>query len=100
MNTVSLKLVTIITERILKDRLTDTIRSLGAKGFTLTDTSGEGSRGVRASEWEGSNVKIETVVSASVADAILEHISEHYFKHHAVIVYTQDIQVVRGDKYI
>ncbi|MFT5366345.1 MAG: nitrogen regulatory protein P-II 2 [Candidatus Latescibacterota bacterium] len=100
MNTVSLKLVTIIAERILKDRLTDAIRSLGAKGFTLTDVSGEGSRGVRASEWEGHNLKIETVVSSPVADAIVEHISERYFQHHAVIVYTQDIQVIRGEKYI
>ncbi|MGA1195218.1 MAG: P-II family nitrogen regulator [Candidatus Latescibacterota bacterium] len=100
MNTVSLKLVTIIAERILKDRLTEAIRNFGAKGFTLTDVSGEGSRGVRASDWEGHNLKIETVVGAQVADTIVAHISEHYFQHHAVIVYTQDVHVVRGDKYI
>ena len=100
MNTVSLKLVTVIAERILKDRLTQAIRTMGAKGFTLTDVSGEGSRGVRASEWEGHNLKIETVVSTQVANTIVAHISEHYFQHHAVIVYTQDVQVVRGDKYI
>lgn len=100
MNTVSLKLVTIIAERILKDRLTEAIKSLGAKGYTHTDVTGEGSRGVRASEWEGNNVKIETAVSSEVAQEIVSHIAQNYFQHHAVIVYTQDIQVVRGDKYI
>ena len=100
MKTVSLKLVTIIAERFLKDRLIEAIQNLQAKGFTITDVSGEGSRGVRASEWEGHNVKIETVVSSTVADKIVAHIAKHYFQHHAVIVYTQDVNVVRGDKYI
>lgn len=100
MNTTTLQLVTIVAERILKDRLTDAIKNLGAKGYTHTDVTGEGSRGVRASEWEGHNVKIETVVSKQVARAIVEHIAANYFQHHAVIVYAQDVHVVRGDKYI
>lgn len=100
MNTISLKLVTIIAERILRDHIIEDIQSQGAKGYTLTDVSGEGSRGVRASEWEGRNIKIEAVVSAQVADAIVEHVAQNYFQHHAVIVYTQDVSVVRGDKYI
>jgi len=100
MNTVPLKLVTIIAERFLKDRLIEIIQDHQAKGFTITDVSGEGSRGVRASEWEGHNIKIETVVSAEVADKIVESVAERYFQHHAVIVYTQDVHVVRGDKYI
>ncbi len=100
MNAVALKLVTIVAERILKDRLLEDIRTCGARGFTLTDASGEGSRGVRASEWEGRNTKIETVVSAEVADRIVNHVADHFFKHHAVIVYTQEVHVVRGGKYI
>lgn len=100
MNEHNLKLVTVIVERVIRDRITEDLKKLGATGHTLTDVTGEGSRGVRASEWEGSNVKIETVVSPTVAEAILRHVSDTYFEHFAVIVYTQDVQVVRGDKYV
>ncbi len=100
MQTVTLRLVTIITERIFKERLVGELRQIGAKGFTFTDTTGQGSRGIRASEWEGPSVKIETVVSPEVAQRITDHVAEHYFKHYAVIVYSQPVDVVRGDKYV
>lgn len=97
---VTLKLVTVVAERILKDRLSEELRDLGATGLTITDVSGSGSRGVRASEWEGANVKIESVVSPAVAERILDHVAEHYFQYYAVIVYAQPVDVVRGDKYV
>jgi nitrogen regulatory protein P-II 2 len=97
---VKLKLVTIVAERLLKDRLLGEISELGARGYTLSDAPGRGNRGVRASEWEGLNVKIETVVDAPTAMRIVEHIAEVYFADFAVIVYQQDVEVVRGNKYI
>lgn len=100
MDTVTLKLITIVAERILKDRVVDDVLSAGARGYTITDAYGKGSRGVRASEWEGPDVKIEAVVSQEVADRIMEHVAATYFKHYAVIAYTETIEVVRGDKYI
>lgn len=100
MHTTTLKLVTIITERILEDRLLRTIVKLGARGYTLTQATGKGSRGVRASEWEGPDTRIETLVSPSVAEAIVANLAENFFEHYAVIVYVQDAEVVRGEKYI
>lgn len=98
--TTSLKIVTIVTERILEDRLIRMLDTLGAKGYTLTQVTGKGSRGVRASEWAGPDTRIETLVSSDVADAIMTNIAENYFEHYAVIVYAQDALVVRGEKYI
>tara|TARA_R110002124_G_scaffold80533_9_gene213143 strand:+ start:9941 stop:10243 length:303 start_codon:yes stop_codon:yes gene_type:complete len=95
-----LYLVTIITERILRDDILKEIKKIGAKGYTLTDATGEGSRGIRASDWEGKNVKIESVVSKEVANAIIEYIADSYFEHYAVITYAHPVKVVRGDKYI
>lgn len=95
----SLKLVTIVAERVLRSRLVDEVRSLGARGFTITEVSGEGSRGVRASEWEGANIKLEVIVPAEVALRIVDHVSSTYFAWHAVIIYVQDVDVVRGEKY-
>lgn len=100
MHTVELKLVTLVTERVLKDRLVRDLERLGAKGWTMTNAQGRGSRGVRASEWEGQNLRIETVVSKEVADRIVEHLAQEYFQHYAVIAYTENVQVVRGDKYV
>ncbi len=100
MKTVPLKEVTIVAEALLEERLLREIRELGARGYTVGQVRGEGSRGVRASEWEGKNVRIETLVSAEVADRILAHIAEEYFEHYAVVAYLSDVQVVRGEKYL
>lgn len=95
-----LKLVTIIAERVLRSRLVNEVRTLGARGFTITEVTGEGSRGVRASEWEGSNIKLEVIVPQEVAASIVDHVSSTYFAWHAVIIHVQDVNVVRGDKYL
>ena len=95
-----LKLVTIVAERLLQERLLAEIKALGVRGYTLTDAHGSGNRGVRASEWEGLNVKIEIVASPETAARLIEHVAATYFEHHAVIVYQQDVEVVRGDKYV
>lgn len=100
MKTVELKLVTVIAERLLRDRVLDDLRKCGAKGFTICNATGEGSRGVRASEWEGQNLRIESIVSHEVADRIVERIADDFFEDYAVIVYLHDVQVVRGDKYV
>jgi nitrogen regulatory protein P-II 2 len=97
---VPLKLVTIVAERILRSRLVQEIQELGARGFTITEATGEGSRGVRASEWEGANIKVEMIVAPDVAMRIVDHVAAVYFAYHAVIVYVQDVDVVRGDKYL
>jgi nitrogen regulatory protein PII len=93
------QLVTIVTERILRDEILEMMRSLGARGFTLTDAEGEGSRGVRASDWEGRNVKIESIVSSEKASKIMKAVAETYFENYAVIAYSYPVNVFRGEKY-
>jgi nitrogen regulatory protein PII len=39
-----MKFLVIVAEALLKDRLIHAIRDAGAKGFTVTEVSGEGSR--------------------------------------------------------
>lgn len=99
MKTVQMKRVTIVAEALLAERLEEDILRLGASGYTTTEADGEGSRGVRANEWEGKNRKIETVVTPAVADKILDCLAEDYFPHFAVIAYMHDVEVVRGEKY-
>lgn len=99
MNPVPMKLVTIIAEAVLEEQLLRELRELGARGYTLTEAEGEGTRGVHASDWEGKNLKIELLVGAEVADRIIDFVAERYFRHYAVVAYTYDVQVVRGEKY-
>ncbi|MBX7143698.1 MAG: transcriptional regulator [Oligoflexia bacterium] len=100
MKLTNLKLVTIITEAVLEEQVIRELKSLGAKGYTVVASHGEGSRGMRAGELPGQNIRIETLVGADVAHKIMEHISAHYFKHYAIVCYISDAAVLRGEKYI
>jgi len=92
MDLVPLKLVTIVAESILE--------RLGAKGYTTVPARGEGSRGMRSLDWEGQNIRLETIVPEEVALRILARLQEAYFPHYAVIAYVENVWVVRGEKYI
>jgi nitrogen regulatory protein P-II 2 len=100
MNTTDLTLLTIVAEAILKDRLLAELEKAGAKGYTLTECEGAGSRHRRVSETMGANIKIETIVSAAVADRLLATLANDYFPKFAVIAYLSPVAVVRGEKYI
>ena len=98
-STTPLKLVTIVTENLLREQITALLKRHACTGFTITRTDGEGSRGVRASDWEGPNLKIESIVSADTGEAIIEELSEKYFENYSLIAWLTDVQVLRGDKF-
>ena len=100
MELVPLKLVTIVAESLLEKRLVEEVKRLGAKGYTITPARGEGSRGIRSVDWEGQNIRLETIVSKEVAVIILQSLHEDYFPHHAFIAYVENVWVVRGEKYV
>ena len=94
------KLVTIIAEPVLEPRLAHDLTQLGATGFSVVEGHGKGSRGLHATTIPGDNVRLETIVPPAVADKIVAHLAQHYFTDYAVVAYTTDIAVVRGDKYL
>ncbi|MCY2978770.1 MAG: transcriptional regulator [Planctomycetota bacterium] len=100
MKTVPLCLLTVIAESVLKERLVHDLRSVGARGYTLTDAEGEGSRQRRVGEIFGANIRIESIVSPEVADRLLQLISNEYFDRFAVIAYLSTVSVIRGEKYV
>jgi nitrogen regulatory protein P-II 2 len=100
MNTHKLTLLTIVAEALLKDRLIHEIRHAGAKGFTVTEVSGEGSRQRRVSEIIGDNIKIEVITKSETADKILTVLQQDFFPRFAVIAFMSEVQVVREDKYV
>lgn len=96
---VPLILVTVVSESLLREELLELLKRHGATGFTASRVDGEGSRGVRASDWEGQNVRLETIVALEIADSILEEISERYFEDYAVIAWQTEVNVLRGTKF-
>jgi nitrogen regulatory protein P-II 2 len=99
MVTTNLKLLTIVAESVLEDRIVRDLHAAGATGHTVTTAHGSGSRGVRAGSVGGGNVRIETVLRPDLADQFLENMAERYFQHYAVIAWTSDVAVLRGDKF-
>lgn len=96
---VPLKKLTIVAERLLREPLVKLLNAEGATGYTLTAVEGEGTRGIHASDWEGRNVQIETIVSPTAADRILAKISDEYLENFAVIAYLCDVDVLRRNKF-
>lgn len=99
MQTGDMVLVTIVAEAVVEHRLVRDVEAAGSHGWTVCDARGRGSRGVRADEFEGSNIRLETLVSAAVADEILQVLARDYFARYAVVAWTTPASVVRPDKY-
>jgi len=99
MKATNLILLTIIAEDELESRLIEDLKKLGVAGYTVCTVRGEGIHGLRASQWEGENIKIEVIVDGALADAISEHVANAYFQHFAIILYLLPVQVLREEKF-
>ena len=96
----SLKKVTIIAERLLRDQLLDLLKKHGVTGWSITAVEGEGSRGNHTSDFEGRNSQIETIVAPATADAIMKDVADNYFEDWAIITFSSDVDVMRSEKYV
>lgn len=95
----AMKLVTVVTEGLLKDEVAALLRKHGATGYTVTRAEGEGSRGIRARDWEGPNQRLEAIVTPAAAEAILDALADSYFQNYAVVAWITDVVVLRGEKF-
>ena len=98
MNIATKKLVTIVTESALEQKLKRELERLGAKGYTIVNARGSGHQGSREGNWgeASTNIRIEIVCSDAVAQTIAEHCDRQYAEDFAMIVYLSDVQVM-GD---
>jgi nitrogen regulatory protein P-II 2 len=99
MNFITVKLVTIVALDSLSDRIITDIKSCGCKGYTITEVEGEGLHGKHFTNWEGRNVRIDTLVKAEVAEKIFSLIAEKYFDKYSIIAYVTDAQVLRKERF-
>jgi hypothetical protein len=94
------RLLTVVTEAVLERELVTELELLGVRGYTITDARGKGSRGQRQSDWaQDGNIRIEIVCEPALADRIATRLRERYYDHYAMILFLQDVSVLRPDKF-
>ncbi len=94
------RMVTIVTEAALERALIEELETLGARGFTITDARGKGSRGTRQSDWaQEGNIRVEVLCDPTLADNIAQRVRERFYDHYAMILFLQDVSVLRSDKF-
>ncbi len=72
-----LKLVTIIANEGLEKRLIAELKRLGATGYTIATAHREGAKGKHMREWDGENIRLETLVNANVAEKSWRTLPKH-----------------------
>jgi nitrogen regulatory protein P-II 2 len=91
--------VTIIAEAAVEARLIRDVKQLGSKGYSVGHVRGEGTTGRHLQDLNGPSVRLETIVSADVADAILAHLATEYFGRFAVVAWVTPARVLRSDRF-
>jgi len=100
MNSLTRKLLTIVTESALERVLPKDLERLGVRGFTITEARGKGSRGMRGGTWnENSNIRIEILCDAATAEAVTACLQKHYYADYAMVMFMSDVTVLRPDKF-
>lgn len=94
------RLLTVITEAVLERELVAELDALGVRGYTITDARGKGSRGRRQSDWsQEGNIRVEIVCEPALAVRVAARLRERYYDHYAMILFLQDVSVLRPDKF-
>ena len=95
----TIELITVVTESVLKDRLTQDLRRLGVRGWTITAAQGEGPRNRRVSEVDGGNIRVEVLADPETIERIWKMLNDFYFTNYAVAAWQSPALVSRPDRY-
>jgi hypothetical protein len=55
---------------------------------------------VRASHWgHSANIRVEVVCDTPLAERVLARLREKYYANYAIVMWVQDVEVLRPDKF-
>jgi nitrogen regulatory protein P-II 2 len=92
-------LVTVIAGFELRERVMRDLTSLGVTGCTLVRADGHGLHGTRKyGVLDGANVQIETLVSAEVAEKILDLVETGYTGE-AILAFAHEVRAVAFERF-
>ncbi|HBC42372.1 MAG TPA: hypothetical protein DCZ88_10870 [Pseudanabaena sp.] len=95
----------IVTEKILLKKIAHIIEENGAKGYTVMQTGGKGSRNVRSSGQPNvsdiqSNIKFEILTeNREMAENIADQVALSFFNDYAGIAYICGAEVLYGHSF-
>lgn len=97
--------ISIVAEKLIQDGITRIIEDAGASGYTVIDGGGKGRHGVRSREGPTlvgafAIVKIEVVLNdRGIAETIAERVADAFFKDYSGIVYMEEIDILRPQRF-
>ena len=100
------KKVVIITEKLISKGISNIIEECGATGYTTVLAGGKGDRNIRCTTERASviddfaNIKFEVIVNhESIAEDIMNKVTEKYFKDYPGITYMEEVEILRPKKF-
>eukprot|EP00456_Euglypha_rotunda_P030244 TRINITY_DN235_c2_g1_i2.p1 TRINITY_DN235_c2_g1~~TRINITY_DN235_c2_g1_i2.p1 ORF type:complete len:652 (-),score=147.11 TRINITY_DN235_c2_g1_i2:4937-6892(-) len=97
---VAMRRLTIVADVELQGRLVGEFVRMGASGFTLMPCQGAGRRLLSSGgELNGSQVRIEVVVTRPVSDALLDYLRRDILGEHRVTACLETVDVVNPDHF-
>jgi len=99
MTTIERQVLTVIAEAAVETRLIADVKRLGAKGYSIGHVRGEGRTGSHLQDLNGPSVRLETIVTDEVAEAILAHLAAEYFGRYAVVAWVATANVMRPERF-
>jgi nitrogen regulatory protein PII len=95
-----MKLINIVANATLEDRLVDIAEKHRASGYTVLEARGAGSAGLQTGVLEGeSNILFMLVVPESRLDEVLADVERLMKRGHHLAAFITDTQVLRPDKF-
>ena len=96
----TVKLITIIADRHLKDELVGLMKERGVSGYTIFEVKGLGLEQMKVgAEEELPTFQIQVLTEIAVAESLMCKISERYFVTDRIIIFEQDVKVLRLNKF-
>ena len=94
------KLVTIVAEGALEEKISEALSRFAVGGYTITDARGTGSRGRRSADTSDTcNIRFEVVCKEGVAEPLMEQLITQFGRDFALVAYVSDVTVLRADKF-
>jgi hypothetical protein len=94
------KLVTVIASDVLEERLTATVRSRGASGYTLVRARGVGSDGLQSGNLDAdTNLMLKLILPPERLSGLLDDFEALIRKGYHLTVFVSDVSVLDHEKF-
>lgn len=95
-----MKLINIVANAALEERLTELVERNALSGYTVLEARGAGSSGLQTGVLEGeSNILFMVAVPDAKLEAVLAGIEKLIKRGHHLAVFVSDAQVLRKEKF-